>query len=111
MRVALVWRMGVGLVQDFISVPVLESSFGIFCVECCMFFITIPVTLSILLLVMGVLRFLPQWPRLLAWNFLMMPFFHFFYLMATIMQKIATTRTRRDNYTRILERLEGIMAT
>ena len=98
MRVALVWRMGVGLVQDFISVPVLESSFGIFCVECSMFFITIPVTLSILLLVMGVLRFLPQWPRLLAWHFLMMPFFHFFYLMATCKRQ---RYTRRDNNTRI----------
>lgn len=109
MRIALVWRMGIGLVQDFVSVPVLESSFAVFCVECCMFFITTPVTLSILLLVMGVLRFLPQWLRLLAWWFLMMPFFHLFYVMAKIMQTIATTPTRRDNYTQILERLEGIM--
>lgn len=109
MRVALAWRMGIGLVQDFISVPVLESSFAIFCVECCMFFITTPVTLSILLLVMGVLRFLPEWLRLLAWRFLMMPFFYFFYVMAKIMQTIATTPTRRDNYTQILERLEGII--
>ena len=110
MRMPSVWRMASGLCQDFVSVPVLESSFAVFCIECLMFFITTPVTLSVVLLVMCVLQFLPHRPRLLVWRFLMMPFFHFFYFIAKIMQTIATTPARRDNYTGVLERLSDIMA-
>lgn len=96
-------------VRDFVSVPISQSSFFLFCVESLLLVLVLVVLGVLLVLVFGFLSFFSQKPRLVMWTLLVTPLMYLLFVVMGVMEKLAPTKQRRQRHAHVRGLLKDIL--